>query len=127
MPAAPRPPLPPFDEESARAKVLAAESAWNTRDPERVADAYTPDAIWRNRDQFIQGRDQIVTFLRGKWARELDYALRKELWGFRGNRMAVRFQYEWHDTEGQWCRSYGNERRVSGPRAVGDSAGIPLQ
>ena len=104
-----RPPLPPFDEESARKKVQAAEDAWNTRDPERVAGAYTEDSEWRNRDEFLTGRDEIVAFLRRKWAKELDYALRKELWAFTGNRIAVRFQYEWHDADGQWWRSYGNE------------------
>ena len=89
-----RPPLPPFDESSARMKVLAAEAAWNSRDPERVAAAYTADSVWRNRDRFIVGREQIVEFLRTKWDRELDYVLRKELWTFGGNRIAVRFQYE---------------------------------
>jgi nuclear transport factor 2 (NTF2) superfamily protein len=101
--------LPPFDEETALRKVQAAEDAWNTRDPERVALAYTEDSAWRNRDRFLTGRAEIVAFLREKWERELDYALRKELWGFRGRRMAVRFQYEWHDTAGQWWRSHGNE------------------
>lgn len=105
----PRPPFPPFDEQSALQKVQAAEDAWNTRDPERVALAYTEDSVWRNRDQFVTGRAAIVELLRQKWERELDYALRKELWGFRGNRIAVRFQYEWHDLEGQYWRSYGNE------------------
>ena len=104
-----RPPLPPFDEASARAKVQAAEDAWNTRDPERVAAAYTPDSTWRNRDEFFTGRDEIIAFLRRKWAKELDYALRKSLWAFAGNRIAVRFQYEWHDDAGQTWRSYGNE------------------
>ena len=104
-----RPPLPPFDEASARAKVQAAEDAWNTRDPQRVAAAYTPDSVWRNRDEFLSGRDEIVAFLTRKWARELDYALRKSLWTFSGNRIAVRFQYEWHDDVGQTWRSYGNE------------------
>jgi nuclear transport factor 2 (NTF2) superfamily protein len=104
-----RPPFPPFDEQSAQEKVQAAEDAWNTRDPERVAQAYTEDSVWRNRDQFVTGRDEIVALLREKWARELDYALRKELWGFRGNRIAVRYQYECHDAEGQRWRSYGNE------------------
>ena len=106
---APRPPLPPFDEESALLKVQAAEDAWNTRDPERVALAYTEDSVWRNRDQYVTGRADIIRFLTAKWERELDYALRKNLWGFRGNRMAVRFQYESHNAEGQWFRSYGNE------------------
>jgi nuclear transport factor 2 (NTF2) superfamily protein len=104
-----RPPLPPFDEAGALAKVQAAEDAWNTRDPQRVAAAYTPDSVWRNRDEWVTGTDEIVAFLERKWARELDYALRKALWGFRGNRMAVRFQYEWHDAAGQTWRSYGNE------------------
>jgi nuclear transport factor 2 (NTF2) superfamily protein len=104
-----RPPLPPFDEAGALAKVQAAEDAWNTRDPERVAAAYTVDSVWRNRGEFITGRDEIVAFLTRKWAREHDYALRKSLWGFRGHRIAVRFQYEWHDDTGQTWRSYGNE------------------
>ena len=104
-----RPPVPPFDEASARQKVLAAEAAWNTRDPARVASAYTVDSVWRNRGEFIEGREQIVAFLRAKWDRELDYALRKELWAFSDDRIAVRFQYEWHDSDGQWFRSYGNE------------------
>jgi nuclear transport factor 2 (NTF2) superfamily protein len=105
----PRPPLPPFTLETAIQKVQAAEDAWNTRDPERVSLAYTQDSVWRNRDTFITGRAEIVAFLTGKWQRELDYVLRKSLWGFRENRMAVRFQYEWHDCAGQWFRSYGNE------------------
>ncbi|OXM66690.1 MULTISPECIES: nuclear transport factor 2 family protein [Amycolatopsis] len=104
-----RPPFPPFDETTAAQKVQAAEDAWNTRDPEKVAPAYTPDSVWRNRDQHVIGRDAIVEFLRRKWGRELDYALRKELWGFRGSRIAVRFQYECRDAGGQWWRSYGNE------------------
>ncbi len=104
-----RPPFPPFDPASAAVKVQAAEDAWNTRDPQRVALAYTPDSVWRNRDRFVSGREQIVEFLTEKWERELDYVLRKSLWGFRGNRMAVRFQYEWHDAGAQWFRSYGNE------------------
>jgi len=107
--AASRPPYPPFDETSARRKVRAAEDAWNTRSPERVATAYTPDSTWRNRDEFITGTEEIVAFLTRKWERELDYALRKSLWGFRGHRMAVRFQYEWRDRAGQTWRSYGNE------------------
>lgn len=105
----PRPPFPPFDETTAAQKVQAAEDAWNTRDPEKVALAYTEDSVWRNRDLYIVGREQIVAFLRQKWERELDYALRKELWGFQGNRIAVRYQYESHDRDGQWWRSYGNE------------------
>nr|WP_042194796.1 nuclear transport factor 2 family protein [Kibdelosporangium sp. MJ126-NF4]CEL20932.1 COGs COG3558 [Kibdelosporangium sp. MJ126-NF4]CTQ95554.1 COGs COG3558 [Kibdelosporangium sp. MJ126-NF4] len=104
-----RPPFPPFDEDTARIKVQAAEDAWNTRDPEKVSLAYTEDSVWRNRDQFVTGRAQIVELLTAKWERELDYALRKELWGFRQNRIAVRFQYESHDADGQWYRSYGNE------------------
>jgi nuclear transport factor 2 (NTF2) superfamily protein len=105
----PRPPLPPFTEEAARQKVQAAEDAWNTRDPERVAGAYTVDSVWRNRDTFVNGRAEIVAFLTRKWARELDYALRKSLWTFAENRIAVRFQYECHDVDGRWWRSYGNE------------------
>ena len=104
-----RPPLPPFDLDGALAKVQAAEDAWNTRDPHTVALAYSEDSVWRNRDVFLTGREQIVAFLTAKWERELDYVLRKSLWGFRGNRVAVRFQYEWHNTHGQWFRSYGNE------------------
>ena len=117
----PKPPFPPFDVQSARAKVQAAEDAWNTRDPHRVSLAYTEDSAWRNRDQFVTGRTGIVDFLTAKWERELDYVLRKSLWSFDGNRIAVRFQYEWHDAGGQersdpgnvtarqWYRSYGNE------------------
>ena len=105
----PRPPFPPFDEETALIKVQAAEDAWNTRDPERVALAYTEDSVWRNRDTFVRGRAEIVEFLRRKWERELDYALRKELWAFTGNHIAVRFQYECHDLAGRYWRSYGNE------------------
>jgi nuclear transport factor 2 (NTF2) superfamily protein len=104
-----RPPLPPIDAESAAKKVQAAEDAWNTRDPEKVAAAYSEDSVWRNRDQFVTGRAEIAAFLKGKWDRELDYALRKDLWAFEGNRIAVRFQYESHDVDGQWWRSYGNE------------------
>ncbi|MER7449936.1 nuclear transport factor 2 family protein [Nocardia beijingensis] len=146
-----RPPLPPFDAESAEAKVRAAENAWNTRDPERVAAAYTEDSVWRNRDEFFTGRDAIVEFLTRKWAMENGYALRKDLWAFDGNRIAVRFQYEWHDETGQWFRSYGNEqwefapdglmsrreasindvrieeseRRILGPRDPGDESVLP--
>src|SRR4029077_5381863 len=109
IPVSPRPPLPPFTEETARQKGQAAEDGWNTRDPERVAGAYSEDSVWRNRDEFLTGRAEIVEFLRRKWARELDYALRKDLWSFHGNRIAVRFQYESHDAAGQWYRSYGNE------------------
>lgn len=104
-----RPPFPPFDLNSALTKVQVAEDAWNTRDPRRVSLAYTEDSTWRNRDVFVTGRPAIVEFLTAKWERELDYVLRKSLWGFRENRMAVRFQYEWHNTAGQWFRSYGNE------------------
>ncbi|MCW2750015.1 MAG: hypothetical protein JWR83_1125 [Aeromicrobium sp.] len=150
---APRPPLPPFDESSALHKVRAAEDAWNTRDPHRVAAAYTEDSVWRNRDQFVTGRDEIVKFLTTKWERELDYALRKSLWGFRRNRIAVRFQYEWRDIDGEWWRSYGNEnwefsdeglmrrreasindlqinegdRRIFGARAADDYEEIPVR
>ena len=149
----PRNPLPPFTEETARQKVLMAENAWNSKDAERVAGAYTPDSQWRNRNEFVQGREEIVTFLKGKWEREIDYVLRKDLWAFSGNRIAVRFQYEWRNAAGQWFRSYGNEnwefddlgymrrreasindleikesdRRIFGPRAEGDTSGIPLQ
>lgn len=105
----PRPPFPPFTAETALKKVQAAEDAWNSRDPERVAMAYTPDSEWRNRDQFFSGRESIVKFLQAKWNKELDYRLKKELWAFTENRIAVRFEYEWHDAEGQWFRSYGNE------------------
>lgn len=104
-----RPPLPPFDLAAALHKVQAAEDAWNTRDPQTVAIAYTPNSLWRNRGTFIAGRSEIIDFLTAKWQREQDYALRKGLWGFHGNRIAVRFQYEWHDDTGQWWRSYGNE------------------
>ncbi|WP_455202861.1 nuclear transport factor 2 family protein [Kaarinaea lacus] len=104
-----RPPFPPFDEESARIKVRAAEDAWNTRNPEKVSLAYTADSTWRNRAEFLQGREAIVEFLTRKWARELDYRLIKELWAFTENRLAVRFAYEWHDDSGNWYRSYGNE------------------
>ncbi len=148
-----RPPFPPFDEASAWKKVLGAEAAWNTRDPDRVAVAYSYDSQWRNRDTFLNGRDEIREFLAQKWARELDYALRKDLWAFRDNRIAVRFQYESLDVSGQWWRSYGNEnwefdehglmrrreasindvritesqKRLFGPRAEADTDGIPLQ
>ena len=104
-----RPPLPPFNRESALQKVRAAEDAWNTRDPLRVAGAYTEDSRWRNRAEFFTGRAAIVAFLERKWARELDYRLIKELWAFGDDRIAVRFQYEWHDDSGQWYRSCGNE------------------
>ena len=104
-----RPPVPPFTEEAARQKVQAAEDAWNTRDPRRVALAYTVDSEWRNRDEFLQGREAIVEFLTRKWQRELEYRLRKELWCFHENRISVRFEYESHDPTGQWWRSHGNE------------------
>jgi len=148
-----RPPLPPFTAETARTKVQAAEDAWNTRDPQRVALAYTPDSAWRNRDEFFTGREEIIAFLTRKWAKELDYVLRKDLWAFTEDRIAVRFQYEWHDADGQWWRSYGNEmwefdgeglmrrreasindvritadqRRISGPRPADEHGrSIPL-
>jgi uncharacterized protein len=105
----PRPPVPPFTEETARRKVQAAEDAWNSCDPHRVSLAYSPDSVWRNRDEFFQGRDAIVEFLTRKWAREISYRLRKELWCFTGNRISVRFEYESHDPSGQWWRSHGNE------------------
>ena len=104
-----RPPFPPFTVETAKIKVKAAEDAWNTRDPVRVAAAYTEDSEWRNRDEFIRGRAEIQRFLERKWERELDYRLRKALWAFTDRRIAVRFQYEWHDQSGRWFRSYGNE------------------
>lgn len=105
----PRPPFPPFTLESATQKVRAAEDGWNTRDPARVSMAYTPDSYWRNRATFVNGRADIVAFLTAKWTRELDYRLIKELWAHTGNRIAVRFAYEWHDDSGNWFRSYGNE------------------
>jgi nuclear transport factor 2 (NTF2) superfamily protein len=104
-----KPPVPPFTLETALQKVQGAEDAWNTRDPERVSQVYTTDSMWRNRDTFVTGRAEIVEFLTRKWERELDYSLRKELWAFDGNHIAVRFQYESHDAAGQWYRSYGNE------------------
>ena len=148
-----RPPLPPFDAGTALQKVRAAEAAWNTRDPDRVAAAYTVDSVWRNRDVFLHGREEVRAFLQGKWERELDYVLRKDLWAFTDDRIAVRFQYEWHDAADTWFRSFGNElwefdeaglmrrreasindvaidetdRRIFGPRAEGDDDGIPLR
>jgi uncharacterized protein len=149
-----RPPLPPFSRETAAQKVQAAEDAWNSRDPERVSLAYSEDSVWRNRDTFLSGRSAIAEFLTGKWERELEYALRKTLWTFEDNRIAVRFQYESHDRGGQWWRSYGNEqwefdshglmtrreasindlaiteadRRIFGPRAENErGVEIPLQ
>lgn len=109
MNAESRPPFPPFNLETATQKVRMAEDGWNSRDPERVAMAYTPDSRWRNRNEFPRGREQIHAFLSGKWEREHEYRLIKELWAFHGNRIAVRFAYEWHDNNGQWFRSYGNE------------------
>ena len=105
----PRPPLPPFTRETAMQKVRMAEDGWNGRDPEKVAMAYTLDSQWRNRNEFLKGRADIVDFLKRKWAKEQEYRLIKELWAFEGNRIAVRFAYEWHDDAGQWWRSYGNE------------------
>lgn len=104
-----RPPLPPFTRETASQKVRMAEDGWNTRDPERIALAYTPDSIWRNRAEFLSGREEIVQFLKRKWIKEIDYRLIKELWAFDNARIAVRFAYEWHDDSGNWFRSYGNE------------------
>ena len=104
-----RPPFPPFTEETARAKVRAAEDGWNGRDPAKVAQAYTPDSRWRNRSEFPVGRAEIEAFLTRKWANELEYRLIKELWAFSDNKIAVRFAYEWHDADGNWFRSYGNE------------------
>ena len=150
----PRPPVPPFTRETAAQKVQAAEDAWNTRDPERVALAYSEDSRWRNRGDFVVGRAEIAALLTRKWERELDYALRKSLWAFEGDRIAVRYQYESHDAAGQWWRSYGNElwefdelgymrrreasindvrideseRRILGPRPEGERGqDIPLQ
>lgn len=114
----PRPPFPPFDDVTARQKVQAAEDAWNRRDPERVALAYTVDSEWRNRSEFFSGRPAIIEFLRRKWARELDYRLRKELWAFTGNRIAVRFEYEFRDPQGQWFRAYGNENWEFAPNGL---------
>jgi len=148
-----RPPLPPFTRETAEQKVQAAEDAWNTRDPERVALAYTEDTRWRNLSEFLNGRAEVVAFLTRKWQTELDYVLRKQLWAFTEDRIAVRFQYEWHDATGQWWRSYGNEqwefapdglmrrreasindvaieeaqRRIHGPRPEGDRTELPLE
>ncbi|MCH8065813.1 MAG: nuclear transport factor 2 family protein [Chloroflexi bacterium] len=104
-----RPPVPPFTEETARAKVKAAENAWNSRDPDVVAKAYTEDSEWRNRDEFFTGREAIKEFLTRKWAKELDYKLMKELWAYSGNHISVRFEYEWHDASDQWYRTHGNE------------------
>lgn len=149
----PRHPRPPFTLETAKQKVLMAEAAWNSKDPVRVAGAYTIDSEWRNRSEFIKGREQIESFLERKWSRELDYALRKDLWSFGDNRIAVRFQYEWKDVDGRFFRSYGNElwefddfgymsrreasindveiqeseRRILGPRVEGNVGCIPLK
>lgn len=112
----PRPPFPPFTAETAAQKVRMAEDAWNTRDPARVALAYTSDSTWRNRSEFLKGRAEIRQFLTRKWARELDYRLIKELWAFHDNRIAVRFAYEWHDDSGNWFRSYGNENWEFNPQ-----------
>lgn len=148
-----RPPLPPFTRESAEQKVQAAEDGWNSRDPKRVASAYTQDTQWRNRSEFVVGREAVEAFLARKWDKEQDYALRKQLWAFTDDHIAVRFQYEWHDSAGQWWRSYGNEnwqfaadgrmarreasiddvaideadRRIHGPRPTGDTTELPLQ
>ncbi|MEO0508666.1 MAG: nuclear transport factor 2 family protein [Verrucomicrobiota bacterium] len=105
----PRPPLPPFSKEEAKQKVRMAEDAWNGKDPKKVALAYTADSVWRNRSEFLEGRQEIEAFLEKKWSKENDYRLIKELWAFEGNRIAVRFAYEWHDEDGNWYRSYGNE------------------
>ena len=113
-----RPPLPPFTLETAAQKARMAEDAWNTRDPARVALAYTTDSRWRNRAEFLQGRDAIQAFLTRKWSRELDYRLIKELWAFTGNRIAVRFAYEWHDAAGNWFRSHGNEQWEFTPQGL---------
>jgi nuclear transport factor 2 (NTF2) superfamily protein len=110
--------VPPFDADTARLKVRAAQDAWNTRDPRRVAAAYTPDSVWRNRSEFVRGTGEIVAFLTKKWEREHEYVLRKSLWAFGDDRIAVRFQYEWHDDEGQWWRSYGNENWEFAPSGL---------
>jgi nuclear transport factor 2 (NTF2) superfamily protein len=114
----PRPPVPPFDMDSARLKVRLAEDAWNSRDPEKVALAYTVDSAWRNRSEFVTGRAAIISFLQRKWRKELEYRLIKELWGFRENRIAVRFAYEWRDDSGNWFRSYGNENWEFNPEGL---------
>ncbi|WP_106477339.1 nuclear transport factor 2 family protein [Phytohalomonas tamaricis] len=113
-----RPPLPPFDRDSALAKVRAAEDAWNTRDPEVVVKAYSPDSRWRNRSEFFQGHEAIVEFLTRKWQKERGYRLAKELWAFDDTKIAVRFQYEWHDGTGQWYRAYGNEQWEFNPEGL---------
>ena len=113
-----RPPFPPFTGETAKKKIQAAEDAWNSRDPARVAMAYTPDTEWRNRNEFLSGRDAVREFLTRKWHKELDYRLKKELWCCADNRIAVRFEYEWHDDSGQWYRSYGNENWEFAPNGL---------
>lgn len=113
-----RHPLPPFTLETALQKVQMAEDAWNTRDPQKVALAYTVDTEWRNRDQFVNGRQEVVTLLAKKWERELDYKLKKELWAYTDNRISVRFEYEWHNEEGNWFRSYGNEQWEFDPNGL---------
>ena len=113
-----KPPFPPFTLETAKQKIQAAEDAWNSRDPARVAMAYTPDTEWRNRNEFLNGRDAVREFLSRKWHKELDYRLKKELWCFVDNRIAVRFEYEWHDDSGQWYRSYGNENWEFAPNGL---------
>ena len=113
-----RPPFPPFTGETAKKKIQAAEDAWNSRDPARVAMAYTPDTEWRNRNEFLSGRDAVREFLARKWHKELDYRLKKELWCCADNRIAVRFEYEWHDDSGQWYRSYGNENWEFAPNGL---------
>ena len=113
-----RPPVPPFTGETAKKKIQAAEDAWNSRDPARVAMAYTPDTEWRNRNEFLNGRDAVREFLSRKWHKELDYRLKKELWCCADNRIAVRFEYEWHDGSGQWYRSYGNENWEFAPNGL---------
>lgn len=113
-----RPPIPPFTEKTAREKVQAAEDAWNTRNPEKVSLAYTEDTIWRNRNLFLQGRAEIQSFLEEKWKTELDYKLKKELWAYTENRIAVRFEYEWRNKSGQWFRSYGNEMWEFAPNGL---------
>ena len=113
-----RPPVPPFTAEAARTKVQAAEDAWNTRDPERVSLAYTEDTVWRNRSDFLNGRDEVRAFLEGKWQKELDYRLKKTLWSFTGNRISVKFEYEYHNTTGHWFRAYGNEQWEFAPNGL---------
>lgn len=113
-----RPPLPPFTLETAKAKVQAAEDAWNTRDPERVSLAYTEDSVWRNRSEFFSGREKIKEFLTRKWNTELDYRLKKELWSFTDNRISVKFEYEYHNDSGQWYRAYGNEQWEFAPNGL---------